>query len=105
MASMLSGILFHFGTLTLVDGVISGAFIWLGFVLTTVAVNNAFTFRRHVLTAIDGGHWLGVLLIIGAHPRLVRRLRRAEYRPNPRQSGRLVAPCRKSRRRRIMASK
>jgi len=38
---------------------------WLTFVLTTVAVNNAYTFRRWTLTAIDAGHWLGVLLIIG----------------------------------------
>ena len=39
--------------------------IWIGFVLTTIVVNNAYTFRSIRLTAIDAGHWLGVLLIIG----------------------------------------
>ena len=47
-------------------GIISGAFCWFGFVLTTMAVNNAFRGRKPMLTVIDGGHWLGVLVIIGA---------------------------------------
>ena len=34
--------------------------------LTTIVVNNAYSFRKVALTAIDCGHWLGVLLIIGA---------------------------------------
>ena len=45
---------------------ISAAFIWLGFVITTMVVNYAFHGARHALTLIDGGHWLGVLLIQGA---------------------------------------
>ena len=45
---------------------VSGAFIWLGFVITTMVVNYAFHGARHALTLIDGGHWLGVLLIQGA---------------------------------------
>ena len=45
---------------------ISGALIWFGFVLTTMTVNNAFTQRKPMLTVIDGGGWLGTLLIIGA---------------------------------------
>ena len=48
------------------NGVVSGAFIWLGFVITTMVVNYAFHGARHALTLIDGGHWLGVLLIQGA---------------------------------------
>ena len=47
--------------------------IWFGFVLTTIAVNNAYTGRSSKLTAIDAGHWLGVLLIIGARGRLAGR--------------------------------
>ena len=39
---------------------------WLGFVLTTIVVNNAYTFRRPLLTTIDSLHWLGVLAIMGA---------------------------------------
>jgi hypothetical protein len=66
MATALSGIMFHVGIYTIAAGVFSGFMCWLGFVLTTVAVNNAYTFRKLTLTAIDTGHWLGVLVIIGA---------------------------------------
>jgi Protein of unknown function (DUF1761) len=66
MAWVLSGILFHVGTWTPLAGVISGALAWLGFVLTTIIVNNAYTFRRPMLTIIDSGHWLGALALMGA---------------------------------------
>ena len=66
MASALSGILFHIGIYTVRAGAFSGFMCWLGFVLTTILVNNAYTFRKVTLTAIDSGHWLGVLVIIGA---------------------------------------
>ena len=66
MASALSGIMFHVGIYTVRAGAFSGFMCWLGFVLTTVAVNNAYTFRKVRLTAIDTGHWLGVLVIMGA---------------------------------------
>jgi len=66
MAAALSGILFHIGIYTVRAGAFSGFMCWLGFVLTTVVVNNAYTFRKAMLTVIDCGHWLGVLVIIGA---------------------------------------
>jgi len=66
MAVALSGIMFHIGIYTITAGIFSGFMCWLGFVLTTVAVNNAYTFLTVTLTAIDTGHWLGVLVIIGA---------------------------------------
>lgn len=66
MAATLYGILVHVGAFTLRAGLISGAFCWFGFVLTTMSVTNAFAGRKPLLTAIDCGHWLGVLLIIGA---------------------------------------
>jgi hypothetical protein len=66
MAAVLSGIMFHIGIYTMRAGAFSGFMCWLGFVLTTVVVNNAYTFRKAMLTAIDTGHWLGVLVIIGA---------------------------------------
>jgi hypothetical protein len=66
MAWTMYGLLFHMGTFTARGGVISGAIIWFGFVLTTVAVNNAYPGRKLMLTALDSVHWLGVLLIIGA---------------------------------------
>ena len=31
-----------------------------------MTVNNAFTGRKAMLTVIDGGHWLAVLLVQGA---------------------------------------
>jgi Protein of unknown function (DUF1761) len=66
MAGVLAGILYHIDIYTVRAGVISGALCWAGFVLTTVVVNNAYAFRRLALTAIDCGHWFGVLVIIGA---------------------------------------
>jgi Protein of unknown function (DUF1761) len=66
MGFVLYGILVHTGTFTPRAGAISGALCWFGFVLTTVAVNNAYCGRRPMLTAIDSAHWLGVLVIIGA---------------------------------------
>jgi hypothetical protein len=68
MAWVLAGLLAHLGPgqVTVRNGVISGAFVWLGFVATTVAVNNMFAMRRFTLTIIDAGHWLVVLVLIGA---------------------------------------
>lgn len=68
MAWVLAGIIGHLGPaqVTFKNGVISGAFVWLGFVATTLVVNNAFQGAKRSLTCIDGGHWLGVLLLQGA---------------------------------------
>jgi hypothetical protein len=63
---VLYGILTHLSAFTLRGGLISAAFCWFGFVLTTIAVNNAFSGRKTMLTVIDAGGWLGVFLIIGA---------------------------------------
>lgn len=68
MAYMLAGVIGHLGAgqVTPRNGVISGASVWAGFVITTLVVNHAFQGARHALTLIDGGHWLGVLVIQGA---------------------------------------
>ena len=68
MAWVLAGLIGHFGpaAVTVRDGMISGGFCWLGFVITTLAANYAFQGRPLALTAIDSGHWLGALLIEGA---------------------------------------
>jgi uncharacterized protein DUF1761 len=66
MAWVMAGLIGHIGALTLRGGVISGAFCWLGFVITTMLVNNSFARRDWRLLLIDGGHWLLVLLLIGA---------------------------------------
>lgn len=69
MAYVLYGLMKHVAhadPLTLRNGLISGAFVWFGFILTTIAVNYAFSGRKAMLTVIDAGHWLGVMLILGA---------------------------------------
>jgi Protein of unknown function (DUF1761) len=66
MAWTLAGILGHFGTVSVKDGIITGALCWLGFILTSILANNAFAGRTYRLTAIDSGHYLLVLVIMGA---------------------------------------
>ncbi len=66
IAYALYGLLIHIGQFTIRAGLVSAAFCWFGFVLTTIAVNNAFSGRRWMLTAIDAGGWLGAFAIIGA---------------------------------------
>ena len=68
MAWVLAGVIGHLGQgqATLWNGVVSGFFIWLGFVATTTAVNQRYEGYGWDLTLIDWGHWLGVLLIMGA---------------------------------------
>jgi hypothetical protein len=67
MAFVLAGTIGHLGQgmVTIRNGVISALFVWVGFVATTMAVNYAFQGARYKLTLIDGGHWLGGLLIQG----------------------------------------
>jgi Protein of unknown function (DUF1761) len=68
IAWMLAGVLGHLGVgqVTLRNGVISGAFLWFGFVLTTMTVNYSFSGRDRRLLLIDAGNWLIVLLMMGA---------------------------------------
>lgn len=68
MATMLAGVIGHLGKgqVTLWNGIVSGLFLWIGFVATTLLVNHGFQGVKRALTVIDGGHWLGVLLIQGA---------------------------------------
>jgi hypothetical protein len=70
MAWMFAGILLHMvksgAPATAATGLISGFFLWLGFVAPTLVINQRYQLQPWSLTAIDGGHWLGVLLIQGA---------------------------------------
>jgi hypothetical protein len=66
MATMLYGIMKHVGPFTVRAGMISAAFCWLGFVLTTIATNYTFQGRKPMLTVIDAGYWLAALLVSGA---------------------------------------
>jgi len=70
MAWMMAGVLLHMErsgvAMSLRSGAISAFFLWLGFIATTLIVNHQFQKRKGALTLIDGGHWLGVMLIQGA---------------------------------------
>jgi hypothetical protein len=70
MAWMLAGVILHMAKAgvpaTLKNGMLSGVFIWIGFVMTVMIVSHTYSYAKRSLTLIDGGHWLGVLLIQGA---------------------------------------
>lgn len=66
MAWVLYGILMHLNMFTVRAGLTSGALCWLGFVVTTITTNNAFSNRRPLLTVIDSAAWLGAMLLMGA---------------------------------------
>jgi hypothetical protein len=63
-----AGLLGHLGIgqTTLRNAIISAVVVWFIFILATIAVNYSFARRPSVLIAIDGGHWLAVMLVMGA---------------------------------------
>lgn len=65
MGTVLAGILGHFGQVTTKSGLITGALLWLGFVVTVMATGTAYQRKKIALLVIDGGYWLAVLLILG----------------------------------------
>jgi hypothetical protein len=69
MAWMLAGLLQHLAPsfpISVRNGVISGLHLWVAFVLTVMLVNNSFAHRDWRLLMIDGGHWLVVMVLMGA---------------------------------------
>ena len=66
-AFMLAGLLGHLGAqqMTIKGGALTGAMIWFGFVMTTMAVNYAWQRAKPMLNVIDGLHWLGVFVLQG----------------------------------------
>ena len=66
MAWMLAGLIGHVGAPDLRTSMISAAFVWAGFIATTMLVNHRFQGQGWKLSLIDVGHWLGVLLVMGA---------------------------------------
>lgn len=70
MAWMLAGLLLHLArggmAMSIKNGAIAALLMWAGFVMTTMVVNYNFHGARQSLTLIDGGHWLGVLVLQGA---------------------------------------
>jgi glycerol uptake facilitator-like aquaporin len=68
MAFVLAGIVGAVGAgkVSAFAGMATGALMWVGFVVTTIAVNNAYANRKTTLTVIDAGHWLLALVVAGA---------------------------------------
>ena len=65
IAYFLAGLIAHLGEVTVWRALVSAFFVWLGFMLTVMVVNHRFGRATWMLTAIDGGHWLGVVLVMG----------------------------------------
>jgi hypothetical protein len=65
MAYVLAAAIATRGPVNIKMGACTAAIMWLGFVLTTQVVNNAFAKRKVSLTIIDSGHWLLALLVAG----------------------------------------
>ena len=68
MAYVLAVLFLHMadGTPSLGTALASAFFIWLGFIATTQTINHRYSLKPWSLSLIDGGHWLGVLLIQAA---------------------------------------
>lgn len=67
IAFVLAGTVGHLGDgmVTVRNGVITGMFVWAGFIATTISVNYAFQGAKLKLAVIDAGHWLGVAMVQG----------------------------------------
>ena len=66
MSAVLYQLLTNLGVLGVRDSMVAGLTIGVGFVLTTVLVNNMFQQKSATLTLIDGGHWVLALVIEAA---------------------------------------
>ena len=62
LALMIGGL----GAATLPGGVAVGLLAWFGFVLASMTMNHRYQGFGWDLTLIDGGHWLGVAVLMGA---------------------------------------
>lgn len=65
-ALVLAAFIAGLGQATLGGGLAVAFFAWLGFIVASMAMNHRYQGFGWDLTAIDGGHWLGAMLIMGA---------------------------------------
>ena len=63
MSAVLYQLLANLGVLGIWPSMVAGFTVGVGFVLTTVLVNNMFQQKSFTLTVIDGGHWVLALVI------------------------------------------
>ena len=54
-----------FGATNVWNGVLTGAHMWLGFVITTMILNHRYQGASWKLTLIDGAHLLIVMIVMG----------------------------------------
>jgi len=64
MATMLFGVVFHIGEVSVERVVFSAIMLWVGFVATTTIVNYRYPGKPWTLILIDAGHWLGAMLVM-----------------------------------------
>ena len=66
MSAVLYQLLTNLGVLGVWPAMVAGFTVGVGFVLTTVMVNNMFQQKSFTLTVIDGAHWVLALVIEAA---------------------------------------
>ena len=66
MSAVLYQLLTNLGVSGIWPSMVAGFTVGVGFVLTTVLVNNMFQQKSFALTVIDGGHWVLALVIEAA---------------------------------------
>ena len=66
MAFVLALVIGGLGAVTLWNGVAVGVLLCLGFIVSAMTMNHRYQAYGWDLTLIDGGHWLGVCVIMGA---------------------------------------
>jgi MFS family permease len=66
MSAVLYQLLANLGVMGVRDSMVTGLTIGVGFVLTTVLVNNMFQQKSPALTVIDGAHWVLALVVEAA---------------------------------------
>lgn len=64
MATVLHGLTAAIGRETLVSTLQLTLLVWVGLVVAPMIVNHRFQSQQWRLTAIDAGHWLGVLVLM-----------------------------------------
>jgi hypothetical protein len=64
MALVLYGIATHIKPMSMRSTLMVAVLLW-AVMVSTMLVNNAFSGRRYMLTVIDSGHWLLVILLMG----------------------------------------
>ena len=54
-----------FGSTTVWFGILTSLHIWVGFIITSMIINHRFQGQKWMLTLIDGGYLLGVVIVQG----------------------------------------